>query len=87
MTEADWWFRQVSMAGGALAQRLCLLAAGAGLTARVHNGYDCRFVGQLLRLAPTELPVFQVLLGRSRPGGSYGVRLGLQTALGRDSGE
>ncbi|MFB7596410.1 hypothetical protein [Streptomyces sp. NPDC056160] len=65
-------FRRLHLTAGAVAHRLCVVAAGHGLAARVHNGYDAARAERLLDLAPDEETVlFQVALGTSRRSAAF----------------
>ncbi|WP_018566127.1 nitroreductase family protein [Streptomyces sp. PsTaAH-124] len=67
-------FRRLHLTAGAVAHRICVVAARNGLSARVHNGYDAARAAHLLGLSPDEETVlFQVALGTARPGASFRV--------------
>lgn len=59
----DRGFRVLHHEAGAVAQRVCVLSAAAGLAARIHNGYAAETLARALRLAPGHEPVFQIALG------------------------
>ncbi len=69
---AGGWFgerayRILNVAAGAVAQRVSVLAGGAGLTARPYNSYRPREVARVVGLAGTGLvPLFQIAIGRPR---------------------
>jgi hypothetical protein len=59
-----------------VAQHISLLAAVDSLAARITNSYDVRRVRALLRLDRAgELPIFQILIGATRPPSRYISRL------------
>jgi SagB-type dehydrogenase family enzyme len=61
-------FRILNQAAGILAQRVCVLAASGGLSARVHNGYSAAAAGELLGLTGTgDAVLFQIVIGVGRP--------------------
>ncbi|ANH89876.1 hypothetical protein A8713_00945 [Streptomyces sp. SAT1] len=67
-------FRRLHLTAGAVAHRICVVAARHGLCARVHNGYDAARAAHLLGLSPDEETVlFQVALGTARPSASFRV--------------
>ncbi|MFH8221036.1 nitroreductase family protein [Streptomyces sp. NPDC018057] len=67
-------FRRLHLTAGAVAHRICAVAARHGLSARVHNGYDAARAEHLLGLSPDEETVlFQVALGTARPCASFRV--------------
>ncbi|MEV0088512.1 SagB family peptide dehydrogenase [Saccharopolyspora sp. NPDC050642] len=67
-------YRLINLEAGIVAQRLCVLSAAHGLSARVHNGYDAAGVESILRLDEAKLtPFFQIAIAHNRPG----VQLGL----------
>ncbi|CCK26728.1 hypothetical protein BN159_2349 [Streptomyces davaonensis JCM 4913] len=63
VTFGDRGFRVLHHEAGVVAQRLCVLSAGAGLAARIHNGYAAGPLARALRLPPGHEPVFQIALG------------------------
>ncbi|MCW2761437.1 MAG: SagB-type dehydrogenase protein [Marmoricola sp.] len=72
----DRAFRVLAQEAGIVAQRLCTMSASVGLTARVHNGYQARRISALLGLDPVRFaPLFQVIVGRSRPNARYQTRI------------
>jgi SagB-type dehydrogenase family enzyme len=69
---AGGWFgerayRILNVEAGIVAQRVGVLAGGAGLTARPYNSYRAREVADVVGLAGTGLvPLFQIAIGRPR---------------------
>jgi SagB-type dehydrogenase family enzyme len=69
---AGGWFgerayRILNVEAGVVAQRVGVLAGGAGLIARPYNSYRAREVAQVVGLAGTGLvPLFQIAVGRPR---------------------
>ncbi|WAZ24785.1 SagB family peptide dehydrogenase [Streptomyces cinnabarinus] len=63
VTFGDRGFRVLHHEAGVVAQRLCVLSAGSGLAARIHNGYAAAPLARALRLPPGHEPVFQIALG------------------------
>jgi SagB-type dehydrogenase family enzyme len=69
-------YRIVNQRAGVVAQHISLLAAVDSLAARITNSYDVRRVRALLRLDRAgELPIFQILIGATRPPSRYTSRL------------
>jgi nitroreductase len=64
-------YRVASLDAGVLAQRLCVLAAAAGLAARPFNGYLTGAVQRILGLDEAEIPMFQIAFGRRTPTAQY----------------
>jgi SagB-type dehydrogenase family enzyme len=70
--KAGGWFgerayRILNVEAGVVAQRVCVLAGGAGLIARPYNSYRAREVARVVGLAGTGLvPLFQIAIGRPR---------------------
>jgi SagB-type dehydrogenase family enzyme len=61
-------FRILNQVAGIAAQRICVLSAASGLTARVHNGYAARAAEAALGLPGSGATVvFQILVGPGRP--------------------
>lgn len=74
--EGDRWFgdrgyRILHQEGGIVAQRISVLAAAAGLAARITNGYDEGAVRDLIRAGRTRVPIFTLVLGRRRATAQY----------------
>ncbi|MGW3134889.1 SagB family peptide dehydrogenase [Streptomyces sp. NPDC001139] len=68
----DRGYRIAGQEAGIVAQRICTMAATTGLTARVHNGYRGTSIAEFLDLDPERsVPLFQIVLGRSRPTARY----------------
>lgn len=68
----DRGYRIAGQEAGIVAQRVCTTAATVGLTARVHNGYRGTSIAEFLDLDPDVcVPLFQIVLGRSRPTARY----------------
>ncbi|MEV5599493.1 SagB family peptide dehydrogenase [Streptomyces sp. NPDC052496] len=67
----DRGYRILHHEGGIAAQRLSVLAAAAGLSARITNGYDDRVVRELLGGGDAHVPVFAIVLGRRQPTSQY----------------
>src|SRR5262249_42790545 len=69
-------FRIVSGEAGIVAHRICCMAAAVDLTARVHNGYLTGRLLEFLELDPlVHSPMFQIIVGRSRPTARYQMRI------------
>lgn len=68
-------YRVVHHRAGVVAQHISLLAAVDSLAARITNSYDIERVRALLRLDRGELPIFQLLIGATRPPSRYTSRL------------
>ena len=64
-------YRIASMDAGVVGQRLCVLAAAAGLAARPFNGYLADAVQRLLHVEETATPMFQIAFGRRVPSAQY----------------
>jgi SagB-type dehydrogenase family enzyme len=65
-------YRILNQDAGLVAQRLCLLAAGAGLAARPANGYTVPVVQELLGIEdPDRVPLFQIAVGRRSVSAQY----------------
>ncbi|GAA5038576.1 SagB family peptide dehydrogenase [Thermocatellispora tengchongensis] len=75
--EATRWlgnrgYRIAGMDAGAPAQRICVLAAAAGLAARPVNSYSVPQVRELLGIErDSAVPMFQIALGRRSPSPQY----------------
>ncbi|MFD5394215.1 SagB family peptide dehydrogenase [Streptomyces sp. NPDC127097] len=72
----DRWFgargyRVLHQEAGIVAQRVSVLAAAAGLSARITNGYHDGMVRDLIGLDAAQVPVFTLILGRRRPTAQY----------------
>ncbi|MFI0980594.1 SagB family peptide dehydrogenase [Streptomyces sp. NPDC021093] len=72
----DRWFgdrgyRILHQEAGIVAQRISVLAAAAGVSARVTNGYHADLVRELTGGGPGRVPVFTLVLGRRRPSAQY----------------
>ncbi|WP_256105417.1 SagB family peptide dehydrogenase [Streptomyces sp. ODS05-4] len=68
----DRGYRIAGQEAGIVAQRICTMSATTGLTARVHNGYRGTSIAEFLGLDPERsVPLFQIVLGRSRPTARY----------------
>ncbi|MCS0638964.1 nitroreductase family protein [Streptomyces sp. LP05-1] len=72
----DRWFgargyRVLHQEAGIVAQRISVLAAAAGVSARITNGYDDGLVRQLIGAGPAYVPVFALVLGRRRATAQY----------------
>ncbi|MGH3238938.1 MAG: SagB family peptide dehydrogenase [Spirillospora sp.] len=64
--------RILSQEAGVVAQRICVLGAAEELTARIHNGYPADRVREFLGLRRgRQAPLFQIVVGRSRPTARY----------------
>lgn len=64
-------YRILHQEAGVVAQRISVLAAAEGVSARITNGYDDRMVRELLGAGPERVPVFALVLGRRRPTAQY----------------
>jgi SagB-type dehydrogenase family enzyme len=61
-------FRILNQVAGIAAQRVCVMSAASGLTARVHNGYSARAAEEMLGLTGSgHTALFHILIGASRP--------------------
>ncbi|MFJ5118138.1 SagB family peptide dehydrogenase [Kitasatospora sp. NPDC088548] len=74
--QGDRWFgdrgyRILHHEGGIVAQRISVLAAAAGLSARITNGYHDGAVRALIGAGPAQVPVFTLVLGRRRATAQY----------------
>ncbi|MGW2918827.1 SagB family peptide dehydrogenase [Streptomyces angustmyceticus] len=72
----DRWFgargyRVLHQEAGIVAQRVSVLAAAAGLSARITNGYHDGMVRDLIGLDAAQVPVFTLIVGRRRPTAQY----------------
>ncbi|MFI1966508.1 SagB family peptide dehydrogenase [Streptomyces pathocidini] len=72
----DRWFgdrgyRILHHEAGIVAQRISVLAAAAGLSARITNGYDDGAVRALIGADEAHVPVFTLVLGRRRATAQY----------------
>ncbi|MDT0458888.1 SagB family peptide dehydrogenase [Streptomyces sp. DSM 41527] len=72
----DRWFgargyRLLHQEAGIVAQRVSVLAAAAGLSARITNGYHDGMVRDLIGLDAAQVPVFTLIVGRRRPTAQY----------------
>lgn len=63
----DRWYRVANMLAGVMLLRICRAAAALGLGSRPHLGFHPAAVGTLLRLAPDEAPLVQVMVGHPAP--------------------
>ncbi|RZQ63936.1 SagB family peptide dehydrogenase [Amycolatopsis suaedae] len=69
-------YRVINIEAGIVAQRLSVLSAAFGLSARVHNGYDAAGVESVLRLDEEKLtPFFQIAVAHNRAGVQVGLPL------------
>ena len=60
-------FRLLNLAAGLAAQRVCVMSARGGLTARVHNGYSARMAEEVIGLSGSGSSVlFQIAIGAAR---------------------
>ncbi|MEU7057405.1 SagB family peptide dehydrogenase [Streptomyces sp. NPDC046197] len=64
-------YRVLHQEAGVVAQRISVLAAAAGVSARVTNGYDDADVRTLTGADRDVVPVFTLVLGRRRPTAQY----------------
>ncbi|WP_344640435.1 SagB family peptide dehydrogenase [Kitasatospora cystarginea] len=76
----DRWFgdrgyRILHQEAGIVAQRISVLAAAAGLSARVTNGYHDGLVRALIGAGAAHVPVFTLVIGRRRASAQYEVPL------------
>ncbi|MCX4553329.1 SagB family peptide dehydrogenase [Streptomyces sp. NBC_01500] len=74
--EGDRWFgdrgyRILHHEAGIVAQRISVLAAATGLSARVTNGYHEGMVRSLIGADEAHVPVFTLVLGRRRDSAQY----------------
>lgn len=72
----DRWFgargyRILHQEAGIVAQRVSVLAAAAGLSVRVTNGYHDAMVRDLIGVSAAHVPVFTLVMGRRRPTAQY----------------
>ena len=72
----DRGYRILNVEAGIVAQRVCIIAAAAGLLARPYNTYNARGTIRILGLEASKVvPVFQFALGRPGRGDLWRVRL------------
>jgi hypothetical protein len=76
----DRWFgdrgyRILHQEAGIVAQRISVLAAAAGLSARVTNGYHDGLVRALNGAGDAHVPVFTLVIGRRRASAQYEIPL------------
>ncbi|MCZ1005494.1 nitroreductase family protein [Streptomyces lydicus] len=64
-------YRLLHQEAGIVAQRVSVLAAAAGLSARITNGYHDGMVRDLIGLDAAQVPVFTLIVGRRRPTAQY----------------
>ncbi|MFF8786109.1 SagB family peptide dehydrogenase [Streptomyces sp. NPDC015125] len=64
-------YRVLHQEAGIVAQRVSVLAAAAGLSARITNGYHDGMVRDLIGLDAAQVPVFTLIVGRRRPTAQY----------------
>ncbi|MEU3994060.1 SagB family peptide dehydrogenase [Streptomyces platensis] len=64
-------YRVLHQEAGIVAQRISVLAAAAGLSARITNGYHDGTVRDLIGLDAARVPVFTLIMGRRRPTAQY----------------
>ncbi|MCL6299217.1 SagB family peptide dehydrogenase [Streptomyces kronopolitis] len=64
-------YRVLHQEAGIVAQRISVLAAAAGLSVRVTNGYDDAMVRGLIGVGAARVPVFTLVMGRRRPTAQY----------------
>ncbi|MFD0168070.1 SagB family peptide dehydrogenase [Streptomyces decoyicus] len=64
-------YRVLHQEAGIVAQRVSVLAAAAGLSARITNGYHDGMVRDLIGLDAAHVPVFTLIVGRRRPTAQY----------------
>lgn len=74
--EGDRWFgnrgyRILHHEAGVVAQRISVLAAATGLSARITNGYHDGMVRDLIGADEAHVPVFTLVLGRRRATAQY----------------
>ncbi|MGW8400887.1 nitroreductase family protein, partial [Streptomyces lydicus] len=72
----DRWFgargyRVLHQEAGIVAQRISVLAAAAGLSVRVTNGYHDGMIRELIGADAAQVPVFTLIIGRRRPTAQY----------------
>ncbi|MGK4585825.1 SagB family peptide dehydrogenase [Kitasatospora sp. HPMI-4] len=72
----DRWFgdrgyRILHQEAGIVAQRISVLAAAAGLSARITNGYHEGLVRDLIGAGEAHVPVFTLVIGRRRASAQY----------------
>jgi SagB-type dehydrogenase family enzyme len=71
----DRGYRVVNMLGGIMAQRVAVMSAAMGLCARPTDAFDPGRLKSFLGLEGSRLtPIFQLVLGRERPGAGAGER-------------
>jgi hypothetical protein len=69
-------YRLVNQRAGTIAHRISTMAATGALAARITNSYNVRRLRDLFRLERDgETPVFQILIGVTRPPSRYTSRL------------
>ncbi|WP_433854537.1 SagB family peptide dehydrogenase [Streptomyces kronopolitis] len=68
-------YRVLHQEAGIVAQRISVLAAAAGLSVRVTNGYHDAMVRDLIGVSAAQVPVFTLVMGRRRPTAQYEPRL------------
>ncbi|MGI8312293.1 SagB family peptide dehydrogenase [Saccharopolyspora hattusasensis] len=67
-------YRLINLEAGLVAQRLCVLSAAHGVSARVHNGYDSATIEAIVELDGAKLtPFFQIAVAHNRPGVQHGL--------------
>ncbi|MEU5208789.1 SagB family peptide dehydrogenase [Streptomyces sp. NPDC020742] len=64
-------YRVLHQEAGIVAQRISVLAAAAGLSVRVTNGYHDGMVRELIGVDAAHVPVFTLVVGRRRPTAQY----------------
>ncbi|MGW2413113.1 SagB family peptide dehydrogenase [Streptomyces tubercidicus] len=64
-------YRLLHQEAGIVAQRVSVLAAAAGLSARITNGYHDGMVRDLIGLDAAQVPVFTLIVGCRRPTAQY----------------
>ncbi|MDC7340877.1 SagB family peptide dehydrogenase [Streptomyces lydicus] len=64
-------YRILHQEAGIVAQRVSVLAAAAGLSVRVTNGYHDAMVRDLIGVNAAHVPVFTLVMGRRRPTAQY----------------
>ncbi|MGW7573371.1 SagB family peptide dehydrogenase [Streptomyces sp. NPDC054765] len=64
-------YRVLHQEAGIVAQRVSVLAAAAGLSARITNGYHDGMIRDLIGLDAAHVPVFTLIVGGRRPTAQY----------------
>ncbi|MGW9042898.1 SagB family peptide dehydrogenase [Streptomyces lydicus] len=64
-------YRVLHQEAGIVAQRISVLAAAAGLSVRVTNGYHDGVIRELIGADAAQVPVFTLIIGRRRPTAQY----------------